>query len=80
MKSRSVMRFFICIFSLLALLTPALAGPPLICHRLEIGTAKSLPWTADSWNLSGNEAYDTKNLSRDTLAILDSNPAVLVRM
>ena len=80
MKSRSVMRFFLCIFSLLVLLTPALAGPPLICHRLEIGTTKSLPWTGDSWNLSGNEAYDTRNLSRDTLAILDSNPAVLVRM
>jgi hypothetical protein len=80
MKSRSVMRVFICILLLLVLVTPVLAGPPLICHRLEIGTAKSLPWTGDSWNLSGNEAYDTRNLSGDTLAILDSNPAVLVRM
>ena len=75
-----VLRFATCIFLLLILITPVLAGPPLICHRLEIGTAKSLPWSGDSWNLTGNESYDTKNLVRDTLAILDSNPAVLVRM
>jgi hypothetical protein len=80
MKSSSCARFFKCILSLLVLAVPALAGPPLLCHRLEIGTANSLPWIGNSWNLSGNEAYDIRNLSRDTLAILDSNPAVLVRM
>src|SRR2546427_1539531 len=40
----------------------AQAGPPLICHAIEIGQAKSLPWISDSWNLSGGENYDTKNL------------------
>ena len=65
---------------LLALATTAWAGPPLICHRIEIGAARSLPWAGTAWNLSGNENYDTKNLVHDTLAILDSNPAVLVRM
>jgi hypothetical protein len=80
MRSLSVRRFFICILSLLVLVTPALAGPPLICHRLEIGTASSLPWIGDSWNLSGNENYDIRNLSRDTLAILDSSATVLVHM
>src|SRR5215469_2085116 len=65
---------------LFVLVTSALAGPPLICHRIEIGTARSLPWTGTAWNLSGNENYDTHNLVRDTRAILDSNPPVLVRM
>jgi hypothetical protein len=65
---------------LCGLLTSAFAGPPLICHRLDIGDAKSLPWTGDAWNLSGNESYDTKNLTKDTLAILDSGAPVIVRM
>lgn len=60
--------------------TIAMAGPPLICHPFEIGTAKSLPWSGSSWNLSGNENYDTKSLAQDTLAVLDGNPQVIVRM
>jgi hypothetical protein len=62
------------------LVTPALAGPPLICHPFDIGAAKSLPWTGTSWNLSGNEGYDTANLVRDTLALLTSDTPVIVRM
>src|SRR6266436_2851153 len=58
----------------------AQAGPPLICHTIEIGNAKSLPWTSHNWNLSGGETYDTKNLVRDTLDILGPNIPVLVRM
>jgi hypothetical protein len=58
----------------------ALAGPPLICHTIEIGDAKSLPWVSHSWNLDGGENYDTRNLVRDTLEILGPNAPVLVRM
>jgi hypothetical protein len=58
----------------------AQAGPPLICHAIEIGEAKSLPWISHSWNLSGGETYDTKNLGRDTLEILAPDTPVLVRM
>jgi len=58
----------------------AQAGPPLICHTIEIGQAKSLPWISHNWNLSGGEAYDTKNLVRDTLEILAPGTPVLVRM
>ena len=58
----------------------AQAGPPLICHSIEIGNGKSLPWISHSWNLSGGENYDTKNLVRDTLEILGPNTPVLVRM
>jgi hypothetical protein len=58
----------------------AQAGPPLICHTIEIGQAKSLPWISHNWNLSGGENYDTKNLVRDTLEILSPSTPVLVRM
>jgi len=58
----------------------AQAGPPLICHTIEIGQAKSLPWVSHNWNLSGSENYDTKYLVRDTLEILAPSTPVLVRM
>ncbi|HVS87152.1 MAG TPA: hypothetical protein VHF01_02900 [Candidatus Acidoferrum sp.] len=64
----------------LGIATIAQAGPPLICHTIEIGQAKSLPWISHSWNLSGNETYDLKNLVRDTLDILGPDTPVLVRM
>src|SRR5579863_8665693 len=63
---------------LLGFTTFAHAGPPLICHPIEIGQAKSLPWV--EFNHAGNTDYDLKNLSRDTLAILDASTPVLVRM
>src|SRR5580692_12499638 len=66
--------------ALLLILTSAQAGPPLICHTLDIGNAKSLPWTDHIWNFTGNESYNLKNLVPDTLAILDSGAPVLVHM
>lgn len=62
---------------LFGLTTSAHAGPPLICHVIEIGQAKSLP-LVDPWKV--NAGYDLKNLTRDTLAILDGTTPVLVRM
>ncbi len=66
--------------ALLLIAIIAQAGPPLICHTIEIGQAKSLPWISHSWNLSGGENYDTKNLVKDTLEILGPTTPVLVRM
>jgi hypothetical protein len=63
---------------LLGFTTFAQAGPALICHPIEIGQAQSLPWV--EWNHRGSTGYDLKNVTRDTLAILDSNAPVLVRM
>src|ERR1700676_2598491 len=60
---------------LVGLTTSAHAGPPLICHPIEIGQAKSLPLVDWKRKVSGD--YD---LTRDTLAILDSSTPVLVRM
>ena len=73
-------RFVVLLATLLCLATLAEAGPPLICHSVEIGPAKSLPWISHDWNLSGGETYDTKNLVRDTLEILAPDTPVLVRM
>jgi hypothetical protein len=58
----------------------ALAGPPLICHAFDIGSAKSLPWISHDWNLTGTETYDTSKLASDTFAILTTNSSVLVHM
>jgi len=63
----------------LGLTTSAWAGPPLICHPIQIGQAKTLPWVDLNYQ-KGSGGYDLENLTRDTLAILDSNPSVLVRM
>jgi hypothetical protein len=79
MNSHACSRLAISIVAvLLALTTFAQAGPPLICHPFEIGQERSLPWV--EWNHRGSTGYDLKNLTRDTLAILNSTAPVLVRM
>src|SRR5882762_8398865 len=65
---------------LLLFATAALAGPPLICHAFDIGTAKSLPWISHDWNLNGGENYDTSHLAADTQAILSADSTILVHM
>ena len=79
MNSHAFSRLTISIVAvLLGFTTFAQAGPPLICHPIEIGQAKSLPWV--EFNHRGRADYELKHLSRDTLAILDSHTPVLVRM
>src|SRR5258708_15061169 len=59
------------------------AGPPLICHPYDIGDAQSLPWGhgRDAVGFdNGDPNYNTKQLSADTLRILDAGGPVLVRM
>jgi len=56
------------------------AGPPLICQKVEIGAAKSLPWkSGPNWN-GADSSYNIANLSRDTLALLTPATPVNVRM
>ncbi len=57
----------------------ALAGPPLICHPIEIGNAKSLPWAGANWR-DVKKDYDLNRLVEDTLALLQPNTPVLERM
>jgi hypothetical protein len=59
------------------------AGPPLICHPYDIGTAQSLPWGQGHDNVGFDNPdpnYNIKQLTSDTLKILDAGPPVLVRM
>lgn len=80
MSSRAFPRLTISIVAIVVGLTTfAQAGTPLICHPVEIGQAKSLPWVDLNYQ-KGSGSYDLKNLTDDTLAILDSNAPVLVRM
>jgi hypothetical protein len=60
---------------------PAWAGPPLVCHRLEIGNAQSLPWGTDtgSWDQPLGD-YNLAHLAGDTLALLTPETPVIVRM
>ena len=83
MRTRSLgsSRFAVGLLALLiAVAGVAFAGPPLICHTFEIGSAKSLPWISHDWNLTGTENYVTSKLASDTFAILAANSNVLVHM
>jgi hypothetical protein len=71
-----------CLIAAALLAVPVLAGPPLICHRIEIGDAKSLPWQnrVDGWN-GADKSYDAAaNLVRDLFALLTPATPVPVRM
>ena len=58
----------------------ALAGPPLICERIDIGNAKSLPWrNVNGWD--GTESgYDVSRLAADTMNLLTPAMPLTVRM
>ena len=75
-----LLRFSAILATLLSIVTAVLAGPPLICHTFDIGSAKSLPLISHNWNLSGAETYDTSKLASDTLAILAADKTVIVHM
>jgi hypothetical protein len=73
-------RLFIALAALFALATPALAGPPLICHPFETGGGKLIAWgNGPGWN-SPQAGYDLKNLVADTNAVLTSDAPLLTRM
>jgi len=56
------------------------AGPPLICHPVDIGRAPSLPWgSGPGWN-TPQPGYDRTRLVNDTLALLSPAAPIRVRM
>jgi hypothetical protein len=60
--------------------SPAVAGPPLICHPFEIESGKLLAWGQGSgWN-TPDRSYDIKRLVADTNAILTPDSPILTRM
>lgn len=64
----------------LAAAAPALAGPPLLCHPFDIGSAKSLPWNGQASWFDGRADYPIANLVGDTEALLQPSTPVVVRM
>ena len=69
---------FATILTLLA--SSALAGPPMICHQIEISGAKSLPWgSGPNWD-SKLPGHDTSKLAANTFELLTDDTPVLVRM
>jgi hypothetical protein len=79
------MRFTIPVLAVTALAltaTPALAGPPFICHAFELSGSPSLPWgsdTAAGWN-NPDPAYDVTKLTGDVARLLTPSMPVPARM
>jgi hypothetical protein len=67
------------VFALGVTAAPALAGPPLVCGAIDIGTAQSLPWSsAPGWN-GALASYDLAHLGDDTVSLLTPQTPVTVR-
>lgn len=66
--------------SLVILNQSAFAGPPLICHSIEIGNARSLPWGGGAEWRSVKHDYDIHQLVGDTVALLGPETPAIVRM
>jgi hypothetical protein len=65
---------------LAALPSIAEAGPPLICHPFQTGSANLLQWgSGPGWN-TPDDRYDVQRLTGETLALLDADAPVLSRM
>lgn len=56
-----------------------LAGPPLLCHAIEIGEDVSLPWGAGTWQ-SGKITSDDAEFVSQTLELLSPDAETLTRM
>jgi len=64
----------------LAVALPALAGPPLVCHPFEIGSAQSLLWGRSDNFMGMRDDYDFRHVVADTGKLLTLAMPTLVRM
>lgn len=67
------------IVSLVVGVNHVFAGPPLLCHAIEIGASQSLPWGDGTWQ-SGKITSDDAEFASLTLALLSPDAATLTRM
>lgn len=66
--------------AVLFLASPALAGPPLICHPFETAGGRLIAWgTGAGWN-TPDRSYDITKLVADTNAVLTADSPILTRM
>jgi len=76
----TLIRSFVAIAAVVFFATPALAGPPLICHPFEVDGGKLIAWGSGSgWN-TPDRTYDIKRLVADTTAVLTPDAPILTRM
>ena len=78
-RTRSLFTAFV-VVAAMAAARPAQAGPPLLCHPFDIGSAVSLPWSGSSSWFDGKADYRLGNLVGDTDALLGPSTPVVVRM
>ena len=64
----------------LVLARPAQAGPPLLCHPFDIGSAASLPWNGQQGWFDAKTDYPMSRLVADTDALLGPSTPILVRI
>jgi hypothetical protein len=73
-------RSLVAIAAVVLFATPALAGPPLICHPFAVEGGKLIAWgTGPGWN-TPDRSYDIKTLVADTSAVLTADSPILTRM
>lgn len=73
-------RSLVTLAAVLFIASPAIAGPPLICHPFETAGGKLIAWgTGSGWN-TPDRSYDIKNLVADTNAVLTADSPILTRM
>lgn len=78
-RTRSLFTAFLVVAALVTA-RPAQAGPPLLCHPFDIGSAASLPWSGHSSWFDGKPDYRLSSLVSDTEALLVPATPVVVRM
>ena len=78
-RTRSLFTAFLVVAALVTA-RPVQAGPPLLCHPFDIGSAASLPWNGNSSWFDGKPDYRLSNLVSDTEALLAPSTPVVVRM
>ena len=76
----TVTRSFVALSAVVFLATPALAGPPLICHPFATESTSLIKWgQGQGWN-TPDHAYDLKKLVADTTSVLTPELPTLTRM
>jgi len=76
----TLIRSIVAIAAVVFFATPALAGPPLICHPFAVESGKLIAWgTGSGWN-TPDRSYDIKKLVADTNAVLTPDSPILTRM
>lgn len=67
------------VLPMLLFATPALAGPPLLCHPFDTAGAPTLPWGGRGWN-DARDDFDLARLGDRTEALLTAHTPVIARM